>query len=79
MVIAFSIKNWKSFRDEVSFTMEASKERNHSGTVAKFKKFRLNLLPVTGIFGPNASGKSNFVKALSFLQSLIVEPSRSFM
>ena len=79
MLIAFSIKNWKSFRDEVSFTMEASRERNHSGTVAKFKKFGLNLLPVTGIFGPNASGKSNFVKALSFLQDLIVDPTRSFM
>lgn len=79
MLIAFSIKNWKSFRDEVSFTMEASKERNHSGTVAKLKKFGLNLLPITGIFGPNASGKSNFVKALSFLQNLIVDPSRNFM
>ena len=79
MLIAFSTKNWKSFRDEVSFTMEANKERNHSGTVAKFKKFRLNLLPVTGIFGPNASGKSNFVKALSFLQNLIVDPGRNFM
>lgn len=79
MLIAFSIKNWKSFRDEVSFTMEASRERNHSGTVAKFKKFGLNLLPVTGIFGPNASGKSNFVKALSFLQNLIVDPTRNFM
>ncbi len=79
MLIAFSIKNWKSFRDEVCFTMEASKKRNHSGTVAKFKKFRLNLLPITGIFGPNASGKSNFVKALSFLQNLIVDPSRNFM
>lgn len=79
MLIAFSIKNWKSFRDEVSFTMEAGKERNHSGTLAKFKKFRLQLLPITAIFGPNASRKSNFVKALSFLQNLIVDPSRNFM
>ncbi|ANU65381.1 AAA family ATPase [Turicimonas muris] len=79
MLIAFSIKNWKSFRDEVCFTMEAGKERNHSDTVAKFNKFGLNLLPITGIFGPNASGKSNFVKALSFLQNLIVDPSRNFM
>lgn len=79
MLIAFSIKNWKSFRDEASFTMEAGKERNHSGTVAKFKKFRLQLLPITAIFGPNASGKSNFVKALSFLQNLIVDPSRNFI
>lgn len=79
MLIAFSIKNWKSFRDEVSFTVEASKERNHSGTVSKFNKFGLNLLPVTGIFGPNASGKSNFVKTLSFLQNLIVDPGRNFM
>ena len=59
--------------------MEASKERNHSDTVAKFNKFGLNLLPVSGIFGPNASGKSNFVRALSFLQSLIVEPNRNFL
>lgn len=79
MLIAFSIKNWKSFRDEVSFTMEASKERNHSGTVAKFKKFGLHLLPITGLFGPNAFGKSNFVRALSFLQNLIVDPNRNFI
>lgn len=47
--------------------------------MAKFKKFGLHLLPITGIFGPNASGKSNFVKSLSFLQSLIIEPNRNFI
>lgn len=79
MLIAISIKNWKSFKNQVSFTMEAGREKNHSETVVKLKKFRLNLLPIAAIFGPNASGKSNFVKAFSFLQNLIVDPNRVFL
>lgn len=79
MLIAISIKNWKSFKNQVSFTMEAGREKNHSETVVKLKKFRLNLLPISAIFGPNASGKSNFVKAFSFLQNLIVDPSKVFV
>lgn len=78
MLISISIKNWKSFKDEVTFTMEASREKNHSHTLARFNKFRLNLLPISSIFGPNASGKSNFVKAFSFIQNLVLDPSRGF-
>lgn len=78
MLISISIKNWKSFKDKIIFSMEAGRERNHSDTVAVNKKLRLNILPVSAIFGSNASGKSNFVKAFSFLKTLIVDPSRGF-
>lgn len=76
MLLSISLKNWKSFEEKTTFTMEASKEQRHRDTLADFKKFRLKLLPIAAIFGSNASGKSNFVKAFSFVQRLLLEPAK---
>ncbi len=71
--LSFKLKNWRCFRDEQNFTMEASREDNLSETLTKINKFRINLLPVTAIYGGNASGKSSFIKAIRFLQHLVTK------
>lgn len=72
MIISFSIENWMSFRDSVSFSMIASRERQHGVRVPKVAKYKTRILPVAAIYGGNASGKTNFFMALSFVKGLVV-------
>lgn len=72
MLLSLSLENWMSFRDPVTLSMIASKERQHRERVPKLKKYRTSMLPVAAIYGGNASGKSNFFKALGFAKKLVV-------
>ncbi len=72
MIISFSIENWMSFRDLVSFSMVASRERQHGDRVPKVAKYQTRILPIAVIYGGNASGKTNFFKALSFVKDLVL-------
>ena len=71
MLVRFVLKNWKSCRDESELSLSATGEKQHAETLANIKKFRLKLLPLTAIYGPNASGKSNLIAALSFAKKFI--------
>lgn len=71
MLIDFSFNNWKSFRDETTFSMQAGREKQHRERLASIQDYTLSLLPVSAIYGGNASGKSNFVKALEFCKDLV--------
>ena len=73
MIISFSIENWMSFRDSVSFSMIASRERQHGNRIPRIGKYQMRVLPVAAIYGANASGKTNFLKALDFVRNLVLE------
>ncbi|WP_026223427.1 AAA family ATPase [Methylosarcina fibrata] len=73
MLISFSVKNWMSFRDQVTLSMVASRERQHGERVPNLGKFQTRVLPIAAIYGGNAAGKTNFFKALSFARTLIVK------
>lgn len=75
MLLNFQMTNWACFRDTATFTMEAGPERDEDGHVARIgaPSRPLKVLPVAAIYGSNASGKSQFIAALSFLRSLVVE------
>ena len=76
MIISFSVENWMSFRDRATFSMVASRERQHGTRVSKLGKYQTRVLPIAAIYGGNASGKTNFFKALSFAKTLVVKGSR---
>ena len=76
MIISFSVENWMSFRDRTTFSMVASRERQHGKRVPKLGKYRTRVLPIVAIYGGNASGKTNFFKALSFAKTLVVEGTK---
>ena len=76
MIISITIENWMSFRDEVTFSMVASRERQHGERLPRLNKYRTRILPVSAIYGGNASGKTNFFKALSFTKNLVVDGTR---
>lgn len=76
MLIRFSVENWMSFRDEATLSMLASRERQHSERIAKINKYDMKVLPIAAIYGGNASGKTNFFKALNFAKQMVVEGVR---
>ena len=73
MIVSFSVENWMSFRNKVTFSMVASRERQHSERVPRIGKYKTRLLPVAAIYGGNASGKTNLFKALNFAKGLVIK------
>ena len=72
MLIRFTLENWMSFRDRVTFSMIASRERQHRERVPALKSYRTSVLPMAAIYGGNASGKTNFFKAINFVRDFVV-------
>ena len=71
MLIAFSVTNWKSFKDTTTLSMVAGKETQHADHIQYIPEYKLNVLPIAVVFGSNASGKSNLVKALDFAANFV--------
>jgi len=77
MLLNLSLENWMSFKEKVTFSMIATRERQHGDRVTKLDKYQTRVLPIAALYGANASGKTNFFKALSFAKSLIVTGTRA--
>lgn len=73
MLLSITLENWMSFRDRVTFSMIAGKERQHGNRVTRLEKYQTRILPIAAIYGGNASGKTNFFKAISFAKSFITK------
>lgn len=73
MIISFSLENWMSFRETATFSMTASRERQHGLRVPKLGKFQTRVLPIAAIYGGNASGKTNLFKALNFAKNMVLK------
>ena len=70
MLIRFAVENFASFKDMTEFNMMASKIVRHSDHVVSCNGKRV--LKSAVLFGPNASGKSNFVKAIFVASQLVL-------
>lgn len=75
MLIRFNVKNFLSFDKQADgkseeFTMVAGKVRSKEERL--YKDENIKLLKFTALYGANASGKSNFIKALNFMQETVV-------
>ena len=74
MLIRFSVENFLSFKDEVEFSMVAGRTRKHRDhIITTGKRNDIRLLKTGVIYGANASGKSNLIKAMAFARDLIVK------
>lgn len=70
MLVNFTFKNFRSFRDEMTLSMEAASIQELSGAVAK--SCDEELLPVAVMYGANSSGKSNVLKALKAMRDVLL-------
>lgn len=75
MLIYFSVENFRSIKSKVELDMQpAPRMRRHKNHVVDLKhKNKLKALRSAVMFGANASGKSNIIKAIEFAQNLIVK------
>ena len=73
MLCQFSFKNFKSYRDETVFDMQATDLSEFADSIIECSKAS-RLLPVASIYGPNGGGKSNLLQALACLVSTVVHP-----
>jgi AAA15 family ATPase/GTPase len=71
MLIQFNFKNYKSFRDEVSLDLSATKITEHEDHVVSIANDKL--LKVAAIYGANASGKSNVYDAFDYMSYYVSE------
>mgnify|MGYP004451809049 FL=1 len=73
MLCQFTVKNFKSIRDEVTFDMQAAAISEHEDRIIKDVDNEL-YLPVSAIYGPNGGGKSNVLEALHSLATKVLRP-----
>lgn len=71
MLIQFNFKNFKSFRDEATLDMSATKITEHEDNVVDIANDKL--LKVAAIYGANASGKSNVYDAFGYMRYYVSE------
>ena len=73
MLCQFTVRNYKSIRDEVTFDMQAAAISEHEDKVIRDKNGE-QFLPVSAIYGPNGGGKSNVLEALHTVAAKVLRP-----
>lgn len=69
MLLQFNFKNFKSFRDDTSLDLTATKISEYSNHVISIGNEKI--LPIAAIFGANASGKSNVLEAFRYMATYV--------
>lgn len=79
MLIQFSIRNFKTFKEKTVLNMVASnydKSTREKENVTRQNDFNLRLLKSSVIFGANASGKTKFIEGLMFMKQFVIRSSK---
>jgi len=80
MLIEFTVGNYLSFKDKATFSMVAADIVSKNADLDEHNIFQvddeLTLLKSAAVYGANASGKSNLVKAIRFFSSFVINSSR---
>jgi len=74
MLVEFRVGNYRSFREQQTLSLVASKDKELDKNCIDQGKLRL--LKTTSIYGANASGKSNLIRALYTMQQIIKKPAK---
>ncbi len=74
MLVEFSGENFRSFRDRItlSFVPAGADKSKPENLILGAQSTKLDLLRSVAIYGPNASGKSNLLKALDYMTSFVL-------
>lgn len=69
MILELKIKNFLSFKDEVTFSFEATKDKSYEDYQVVEVAPNTRVLKLAIVYGANASGKSNLLNAFEFLRN----------
>ena len=72
MLIDFSFKNVRSFKDEVTFSMEVGEGITDYAEENTMSSGEIDVVKSSFIFGSNASGKTNVIRAFQLLRQIVV-------
>lgn len=74
MLVEFNITNFRSIKEKVTLSMVAAKtkEEEHPENTFEVEGRNLRLLKSAVIYGANASGKSQIIKAFSFMCNFVI-------
>ncbi|WP_291321953.1 ATP-binding protein [Desulfonatronospira sp.] len=82
MLIEFTVENFLSFKDSNTLNMVAGAIREYPSHTFSHRPARasrskpVTLLKSAAIYGANAGGKSNLIKAMSFMRSMVMHSSK---
>ena len=77
MLIRFTVRNYKSFREPAEWSLLASPDTTRQAdNVVDVPEFGLRLLRSAVVYGANASGKSKLVQAMMFMRDFVRNSSR---
>ncbi|MEI6890682.1 MAG: ATP-binding protein [Pontiella sp.] len=76
MLIEFKIKNYLSYRDSKTLSMVASGQVSEHCETNVISHERTPLLKSAVIYGANASGKSNLLKAMAYMRWFVINSSK---
>ncbi len=78
MLIEFRVRNFRSLRDEQVLSLVASADKTMLDTHARASGLKAapHLLSSAVVYGANAGGKSNLIKALQYMRGVVLESSR---
>lgn len=75
MLLEFSVGNYLSFKDTKTFSMISAQIKEHEDENVFFIN-KLKLLKSAVLYGANASGKSNLLKAMNFMRRFVFNSSK---
>jgi len=70
MLVEFRVKNFRSFRDEQVLSLVASADKTLPGNCVVEGKQKL--LKAAAVYGANASGKSNLIRAVAAMRDIVL-------
>lgn len=79
MLLQFSIKNFKVFKERATLSLIASnydKNTRELENIYQDKKFNYRLLKSAVVYGANASGKTKLFEALMFMRHFVISSSK---
>jgi len=77
MLLEFQVANYLSFKDNTQLNMLASSSvSKKEPTSSIIEKDKYRILSSVALYGANASGKSNFLSAIKFMQKMIFHSAR---
>jgi len=78
MLLRFRFSNFRSFRGEQELSLVAGPFTDLPEIVRHPNEFREGVLPAAAIYGANASGKTNAIRAFMFMAAAVGESHRSW-
>jgi len=73
MLKRFIVENFSSFRDETILELTAGRTELHPNHLFEYTHQKVKILKSAIIYGANASGKSNLIKAIEFAKMIIIK------